>query len=298
MKRIIRVFPTKTTATPIDNLSAIDRPPGLYDEADEIHISVLFSWDIQNAERLEKLWKHVAPVLIGGPACGSRGETFVPNMYVKHGYVITSRGCPNKCWFCSVWKREGNVVRELPICNGYNVLDDNLLACSENHIRSVFDMLRKQTKPVDFSGGWEAKRLKTWHIDLLTTLKLNQVWFAYDDDDDLEPLVYAGKMLREAGLSITKSGNVSHKIRCYCLVGYPKDTIDKADTRLRTAYANGFLPMAMLYRNENGETTNEWRRFQKFWARPAAINRMCRDNAMVKPTGIKKSNNLIGLFHE
>ena len=37
--------------------------------------------------------------------------------------------------------REGN-LRELPITSGHIVLDDNLLACSEKHIRSVFDMLK------------------------------------------------------------------------------------------------------------------------------------------------------------
>jgi hypothetical protein len=140
-------------------------------------------------------------------------------------------------------------------------------------------MLREQREPVEFSGGWEAKRLQPWHVDLLTTIRLHQVWFAYDEDADLEPLVSAGKMLRAAGLSLTKTGNVSHRVRCYCLVGWPKDSLDAADKRLRTAYANGFLPMAMLFRNEKGETDHTWRRFQKWWARPAAINRMCRDEA-------------------
>ena len=279
MARIIRVFPTATRATPRDELSAIDREPGFFDQADEVHISTLFSWDREKAERLAREWEHVAPVKMGGPAFNSRGEAFTPGVYVAHGYTVTSRGCPNRCWFCSVWKREGNEVRELPIIPGHNVLDDNLLATSEGHVRAVFAMLREQREPVEFSGGWEAKRLQPWHVELLTTIRLHQVWFAYDEDADLEPLVSAGKMLREAGLSLTKTGNVSHRVRCYCLVGWPKDSLDAADKRLRTAYANGFLPMAMLFRNEKGETDYAWRRFQKWWARPAAINRMCRDDA-------------------
>ena len=35
------------------------------------------------------------------------GGDFVPGRYLAPGYVITSRGCPNRCWFCSVWRREG-----------------------------------------------------------------------------------------------------------------------------------------------------------------------------------------------
>lgn len=281
-RRIARVFPVRTRATPDDDMVVINRPPGFFDEADEVHISVLFSWHLAKAEQLAKEWERVAPVHIGGPATGQRGEIFESGKYLRRGYVITSRGCPNKCWFCSVWKRDGTEVRELPICDGYNVLDDNLLACSESHIRAVFDMLRRQSEPADFSGGWEAKRLKPWHVELLTTIRFRQVWFAYDEDTDLEPLIEAGKLLADAGLNRTATGNVSHRIRCYCLVGWPKDTMEAADKRLRTAYENGFLPMAMLFRNERGETTYEWRRFQKSWARPASINRMSRDKSNAK----------------
>lgn len=274
--KTIRVFPRKTRGTPEDEFVVVGSPR-FFDEADEVHISVLFTWDIPEAERLEKEWKYVAPVKIGGPATNMKSNGFFPGQYVKRGYVITSRGCPNKCWFCSVWKREGHEVRELPITDGHNVLDDNLLACSEEHIRTVFEMLRRQKEPCEFSGGWEAARLKNWHIDLLTTINLHQVWFAYDTEDDLEPLIMAGKMLSEVGINLTKTGNVSHRVRCYCLVGFPGDTVDDADKRLKTAYSNGFLPMAMLWKNDKGEQPYSWRRFQKYWARPAAINRMCRD---------------------
>jgi hypothetical protein len=145
-------------------------------------------------------------------------------------------------------------------------------------------MLSRQKAPIEFTGGWEAARLQDWHIDLLSSVRLGSVWFAYDTDDDLEPLIIAGKKLERAGISRTATGAVSHRVRCYCLIGYPKDTMGAAEQRMRTAYATGFLPMAMLYRNERGETTYEWRRLQKFWARPASINRMCRDGtkAMVE----------------
>ena len=62
---------------------------------------------------------------IFGPATGMCGEAFTPGLYLKHGYTITSRGCHNHCWFCSVPKREGT-LRELPITDGWNILDDNV----------------------------------------------------------------------------------------------------------------------------------------------------------------------------
>ena len=51
-KRIIRVFPTKTSMTPIDENVRINETPSFFDEADEVHISCLFSWDKQKAEKL------------------------------------------------------------------------------------------------------------------------------------------------------------------------------------------------------------------------------------------------------
>lgn len=264
----LRVFPRRTKATP-DDANVRIGAPSLIDFADEppiINVSVTFSWDIPTAERMAELWYQIAPVTIGGPAYGHRGDAFTPGVYLKNGYVITSRGCPNRCWFCSVWKREGATVRELPITDGWNVLDDNLLACSESHVRNVFAMLKRQDHRVEFTGGLEAARLQSWHVDLLENLKPKQIFFAYDTPDDLEPLRAAGRMLLDAGFT-----KASHVLRAYVLVGYPKDTFDAAEKRLNETMAAGFLPMAMLYRNDKGETTQDWRKFQRLWARPAII---------------------------
>lgn len=42
-KRIIRVFPRRTNATPDDELVRVRETPSLFDEADEVHISVAFT---------------------------------------------------------------------------------------------------------------------------------------------------------------------------------------------------------------------------------------------------------------
>jgi len=237
-------------------------------EADEVHISVIFTWDLPEAERLAKVWSVVAPVKIGGPATGQRGEVFVPGMYVRHGVVITSRGCPNKCWFCSVWRREGG-LRELPICGGWDVQDDNLLACSEKHIRGVFVMLARQNRPIDFSGGMEADRLQEWHCVELSKLPLRSVYFAYDAPDDLEPLRHAGKMLRETEI-LTK---VSMTCRCFVLVGFPKDTYAAAERRVWETMRAGFVPFIMCFRDKAGIIDEGWRSFGKRWKTTIGIKR-------------------------
>lgn len=267
--KIARVFPRKTNASPDDAL-AFFGPPGLFPpEVDEVHISVTFTWDLPRAEWLEKQWRKIAPVKIGGPATGMRGEDFMPGRYVKNGYVITSRGCPNKCWFCSVWKRDGN-IRELTITEGWNVLDDNLLACSSIHIDSVFDMLGQQDHRAEFTGGLEARLLEAWHVDKLWSLRPYQFFFAYDTPDDWTHLIRAAELLN------TRDFQINQK-RCYVLIGYPKDTMENAELRLLQCAKIGFLPMAMLWRNQNGDMDKSWRRFQRLWARPAVTKQLIKN---------------------
>jgi hypothetical protein len=266
--RIIRLFPRQTSATPDDPLSVVNRMPGFFDEADEVHISVTWTWDLPRAEELAKAWEHAAPVKIGGPATGAAGGDFTPGQYVKTGYVITSRGCPNRCWFCSVWKREGT-LRELPITEGWNVLDDNLIACSDEHIKAVFSMLSRQKQPIQFTGGLEAARLKPWIAEGLRALKPKQMFFAYDTPDDLEPLRIAGKLLLDVGFT-----TASHTLRCYVFCGYKGDTMTAAEKRMKEAMEVGFVPMAMLWRNDKtGLKNTDWIPFQRQWARPAIICR-------------------------
>lgn len=261
-----RVFPRRTNATPTDAYAFVGEP-GLFVPPDvsEVHVSVTFTWDIPAAERLVEAWSRIAPASMGGPALGTRGEEFMPGMYLRPGYVITSRGCPNNCWFCSVPKREGRVIRELPVTDGHNVLDDNILACSDDHIKEVFAMLARQKERALFTGGLEAKLLKPWHVDLFMSIRPKRVFFAYDTLDDLPPLEEAARLFQAADYG---SRNI---LCCYVLIGYPGDTFAAAEKRLNIVVRLGMCPMAMLYRDQRGHTTADWRKFQAAWARPAAI---------------------------
>ena len=262
--KFVRVFPRKTKATPMDENVYIGDPT-LFVKADKVNVSCAFTWDMPEAERLAEAWKWIAPTELGGPAYGDVLGEFIPNKYLKQGYTITSRGCPNKCWFCYVWKRCNGVFQELEIKDGWIIQDDNLLACTEKHIRSVFEMLKRQPKKAVFSGGLEANLLQDWHVDLLVDLKPSRVYFAYDTPEDYEPLACASKLLKKARLL------PSHNYCCYTLIGYPDDTLEKAEVRLNQALKLGFMPFAMLWRNDEGNTDQSWRKFQRLWTRPEII---------------------------
>ncbi|MFH1604497.1 MAG: hypothetical protein ABIH03_11385, partial [Pseudomonadota bacterium] len=64
--------------------------------------------------------------------------------------------------------------------------------------------------------------------------------------------------------------------RCYVLCGWPKDSKEAAEKRLRDVLALGIVPMAMLWRDKDGKREPTWRRFQRIWARPASVCGMTR----------------------
>jgi len=271
--RLIRVFPSRTKATPDDELARFG-PPGLFDEADEVHVSVTFTWDRPAAERLADQWRAVAPVKVGGVAYDDDSLEFIPGRYVKQGYTVTSRGCPRRCWFCGVWKK-WPTVNPMPIHDGWNILDDNLLAAPRPHVEAVFAMLRRQKRRVEFSGGLEARALEDYQVELLAGLKPRpNMFFAYDPGDEFETLEHAARRLLAAGFTAR-----SHRLRCYVMIGYPKDTFELAEQRLRQMLDIGFTPFAMLWKpddkiksQEKWRPGPEWRTFQRRWARRAIIH--------------------------
>lgn len=274
--RLARVFPRKTKASPDDALAYFG-PPDLFAEADEVHISVAFTSDKPKAEALAEDWKHVAPVKIDGVAYKNNSMEFIPGRYIKPGYTITSRGCPRNCWFCGVPKLFGPVASPMPIHDGWNVLDDNLLATPEWHFRAVIDMLRRQDRRVTFTGGLEALSLQDYQVDLLASLKPRPVcYFAYDPGDAFETLESAARRMLAAGWT-----REAHRLLSYCLIGYPFDTFDKAEKRLRDLLKIGFTPYAMLWQPdtpsaEKWRPAPEWKRFQRMWLRPAIIHAKAR----------------------
>ena len=266
--KIARVFPRRTKMTPTDENAFVGEPPLGCPVYDEVHISVCFTWDIDITHYLARQWESYGKIMLGGPALSNSKGDFFPGRYLKQGVTITSRGCPNKCWFCLVPKRDGG-IRELPIKPGHIVQDDNLLACSNKHIETVFEMLKSQ-KAIEFSGGLEALRVTPRFAKQLSVLRIRQIWLAYDTPDDEEPLRYAIENL--------KPFFKREKIRCYVLIGYPGDTLSKAETRLKRAWQMGTLPFAMRYRKPANSFNHSfvyhergWNLLTHQWTRPAII---------------------------
>lgn len=176
-EKIIRVFPAKTSYTPDDEYCFFDTPPfkEMIPEHDEVHVCCVFTWDKPRAEGLRNAWSAMTtkPVKLSGPAYDNSGGDFVPGRYIKKGIIFTSRGCPNKCPWCFVPKREGE-LRELPIVEGNIISDNNFLACSIEHKNKVFEMLKTQ-RAIEFKGGLEVGLIDDHFIENIRSLKIKEL---------------------------------------------------------------------------------------------------------------------------
>lgn len=270
MNRILRVFARKTAMTPIDELAFFE-PPGLFvPEHDEVHIVVVFTWDIERGEWLKKCWEVATdkPVKIGGPAFDDpcTGD-FVPGLYLKHGVTVTSRGCINNCAFCFVPKREGKLREIENFAVGNIIQDNNFLACSNAHKAKVYEMLKTQ-RQVSFRGGLESEFVSDWDVEQMRGLRIESLWLACDSRARIKPFLKACEKLVKAGFN-------QNKIRCYVLIG---DDMQENEDRLRTVFNAGALPFAQLEQpREWKEYSREWKRFARLWSRPALYKAHIRE---------------------
>ncbi|MFA6848748.1 MAG: hypothetical protein WCS30_00180 [Selenomonadaceae bacterium] len=279
MNGVIRVFPQRTSFTPSDPYAFVGLPPHemFIPEHDEVHVCGVFSWDKKYCEDLAYQWegKTKKQVKLGGPAFGSEVNEFKQGMYIKPNIIFTSRGCNNNCPWCIVPKLEGR-LRELPICSGNIIQDNNFLQANKTHKDKVFEMLKSQ-KHVVFKGGLETDLIDDRFINGCTSLKyLPELWIACDTDGAIQRLKKATEKLKKAGFD-------RNKIYCYALIG---DDMDKNEARLQEIYHAGAMPFAQLYQPIGADIkqdySDDWKKFHRMWSRPAATVTHCEKGTSFK----------------
>ncbi|WP_243002691.1 hypothetical protein [Lachnotalea glycerini] len=269
VKRIIRVFPRRTSYTPDDPYVFIGEPimTELLPPHDEIHITCTFTWDMDYCEKLKSDWEWQTneEVKLGGPAYLSSAENFTPGLYVKDGIIFTSRGCNNYCKWCGVRKIEG-LLKELPVYPGNIIQDNNFLQTSRKHKEDVFEMLKQQRK-IEFKGGLETDLIDNHFIAGLQSIgvkKIKSLWLACDTDSQLPRFKKAVEKLHKAGFN-------QNKIYCYSLIGH---NMEKEEIRNREIFNAGALPFSQLERDftrQKAQYSKEWNHFERVWQRPAAM---------------------------
>ena len=267
--RVIRVFPRRTSLTPNDSYAFVGSPPMWRPEAEEVHVSCTFTWDVSEAIRLQQDWGQYYPIVkLGGPAIKRDDSDFLPGFYLKNGVTFTSKGCNNNCSWCLVPEYEGK-LRELPdFSDGHIIQDNNLLQCSLGHIKEVFDMLRSQRKAAVFSGGIDARLVTDPIAELFRSIRIRTLFLAADTTASLLPLQEAVEKL---------SFLRRDKLQCYVLIGKDED-IRKSEFRLKRVWEIGCLPFAQLYQPRDHWIgyNSEWKDLARQYSRPAITKAVCR----------------------
>lgn len=265
--RVLRVFPRRTSYTPVDLQAFVGDPPLWLPDADEVHVSCVFSWDRAEAERLRQAWAadYGSRVKLGGPAFGSPAGEFTPGLYLKPGYTFTSRGCVRACSFCLVPYYEGD-LRLLPITDGWVIQDNNFLACPKEHREAVYEMLARQPRAAVFAGGIDARLVTDEVAEEFERIRIDSLFLACDSRAAIRALRVAAARLAFLG---------RRKLRCYVLVGYRDETPAQAAERLEECWQAGVLPFAQYYRPPEAgrrfDYPQKWRQLVRAWSRPAAM---------------------------
>ena len=277
--KIIRVFPRRTKATPVDGMAFVGEPPlsEFRPPADEVHVSVTFTWDLKGAEELARSWgRFYQKVRVGGPALGDAGGEFVPGLYLRPGYTITSRGCPNVCPFCLVPQRETRCEID-PVPVGHIVQDNNLLACSDEHIERVLAMLSAQRKGAVFAGGLQADLFTTERAQqIYSDAPVSELWFAYDAESAWGRTEDA---LRRAIYWFGNGWNMpQEKVRCYVLAGFDGDTPEAAAARCEQVLRVGAIPFIMPWQPPDRyiRYQGDWKPVIYTWSRVPAMKAIAR----------------------
>lgn len=185
------------------------------------------------------------------------------NSSFSQGFL--TRGCPNKCGWCVVPRKEGAVrahadIEEFAKHKAVVLMDNNVLA-HDHGIAQIEKMARLGLK-VDFNQGLDARRIDDSVAKRLASLKwLNPVRLACDQKSQMDSVGKAVSLLRKHG---TKPKNYF----CYVLV---KD-IDDALERVEFLRSIGVDPFAQPYRDFENKTepTQEQKKLSR-WVNHKAI---------------------------
>lgn len=162
-----------------------------------------------------------------------------------------TRGCPRACHFCIVAEKEGRCSQKVADLSEWHhsqpfikLLDPNILACREH--MDLLKQLADSMAYVDFTQGLDARLLNTENINLINSIKLKQIHFAWDYMKE-EKSVLKGLELYKQCATRKPHG---HFGMVYVLTNYDT-TMQENLYRIYTLRDMGYNPYVMIYDKPN-----------------------------------------------
>ena len=196
-----------------------------------------------------------------------------PAVDSRTSYGFLTRGCPNRCRWCVVPQKEGNIRPYMDVdditlhgARPYAVLmDNNVLAC--DYGLSQLEKIAERGYHVDFNQGLDARLVTPDVARLLARVKwIKRIRFGCDTTAQIVECERAIQLVRQAGYK--------GEFFLYCIL------IDFAESYHRLNYWRKYkyvLPHAQPYRDLNNphQRIPQWQKDMAHWADRKELYRSC-----------------------
>ena len=195
-------------------------------------------------------------------------------------YGFLTRGCPRRCPFCIVSKKEGHWSRTVTSLHNFwrgqkniRLLDPNILAC-KTVCKCLLQNLADTGATVDFTQGLDARLLNVGIIKILNKIRMKTIHFAWDSEKDSMAILCGLEMYAKTS-----------PIKPHCRVVYVLTNFDTSfDFDLERVYTlrmMGFAPYIMVYNRQTAD--DRYRRLQR-WVNNRFIFWKCETFVSIPPT--------------
>lgn len=216
-----------------------------------------------------------------------------PSIGNKTAYGFLTRGCPNKCKWCIVPKKEGDIkpymdVEEIAI-DGRNelILMDNNILASDHGIEQIEKIIkmnegRKKKIKVDFNQGLDARLVTDEIAKMLSRLKwIQQIRFGCDTPKQIEECEKACAMIDKHGYK--------GEYFFYCIL---LDDFDESFSRVNHWKKKGssrYLPHCQPFRDigNKSQIIPQWQKDMARWTDRKHLFRSCEFEAFEPRKGFK-----------
>lgn len=193
-----------------------------------------------------------------------------PKLTQNKAFGFLTRGCPNCCPFCTVWKREGKrSVKVADLSEWWKdqknivLLDGNILACNERE--DLIMQLADSGANIDYTQGLDARFIDNDIAKLICQTKVAMVHFAFDLMKNEKAIINGLKIFK-------KYFNKSDRYcKVYILTNF-NTSFEEDFYRVKKVIELGYRPDIRIYqKNTAPQITRDLAR----WANNAYIFRSC-----------------------
>lgn len=200
---------------------------------------------IENIDEIPFPARHLLPV-----------DTYRPNIYFNKGYkgrkyarIITSRGCPNRCVFCSsahFWKKlrlrsPENVISEIEsLVTNYDIkhLDflDDTMTLSRERIKKICTLMKERGLDIDWTCYARVNNITEDIISLMKESGCFGIAFGVESgNQEVLNRIQKNITLEQVRKAIKVTKNAGIKTMCDFMIGLPGDTVETIDQTINFA---------------------------------------------------------------